>query len=84
MAKRKGGKPCQRPTCGLCQVEHSPGQPHDPASPAYRVGFHAAHGRHPTWTDAMAHCDYDVRLRWKKDLVAAMRECGEEIPEDLR
>jgi hypothetical protein len=71
-------------TCEWCHVEHAPGQPHNKDSLAYQMKFHAVHGRWPTWTDAMAHCDYDVRLRWKKDLVTAMRECGEEVPEDLR
>lgn len=50
--------------CSQCAVKHEPDQPHNQQSLAYQYSFYAEHGRWPTWTDAMAHCDHHVVQQW--------------------
>lgn len=71
-------------TCAWCHVAHDPTQPHDKQSLPYQVKFYTIHGRYPTWSDAMVHCDDETRALWREHLVALMNEHGMEIPEDLR
>lgn len=51
-------------TCPECGVAHDPSQPHNQRSLAYQYWFYNEHGRWPTWADALAHCDPDVRILW--------------------
>lgn len=55
-------------TCPQCAVKHEPEQPHNPQSLAYQYWFYGKHGRWPTWDDAMAHCDDQVRSIWRRAL----------------
>jgi hypothetical protein len=71
-------------SCEWCHVKHDPSQPHNKQSLAYQMKFNQIHGRYPTWTDAMAHCSEDIKVKWKKHLIATMQEHGLEIPEDLQ
>lgn len=34
----------------------------------YQYKFHAAHGRWPTWVDAMAHCSEEIKEFWVEEL----------------
>ena len=53
-----------RGTCPMCAVRHDPEQPHNRDSLIYQYKFYDEHGRWPTWADAMAHCDGDVKAYW--------------------
>lgn len=48
-------------TCPECAVKHDPWQPHNKDSLTYQYKFYDEHGRLPTWEDAMAHCDEDIK-----------------------
>jgi len=56
--------------CQECACKHEPGEPHNRDSLFYQVKFQMAHGRSPTWEDAMAHCDPRI--------IEAMRICFSE------
>lgn len=71
-------------TCQWCHVQHEPGAPHDRDSLPYQMKFHQLHGRWPTWSDAMAHCDDATRAAAREALVSVMTEHGLEVPDDLR
>ena len=71
-------------TCPWCHVAHDPTQPHNQQSLPYQMKFHQLHGRWPTWTDAMAHCEPEVKAHWRKNLVIQMKAHGMEIPDDLK
>ncbi len=47
--------------CQTCGADHPEGAPHNRQSLYYQTVFHAEHGRTPTWEDAMAHCNDDVK-----------------------
>lgn len=47
--------------CQECAVDHESYMPHDKQSLYYQYHFHFAHNRWPTWDDAMAHCDEQVK-----------------------
>ncbi|MCL2826109.1 MAG: hypothetical protein FWD72_01745 [Eggerthellaceae bacterium] len=55
-------------TCPECAVCHDPAAPHDCQSLYYQYGFYEEHGRWPTWEDAMAHCDDEVKSIWENEL----------------
>lgn len=55
-------------TCPECAVEHDPEQPHNKDSLTYQYKFYDAHGRWPTWADAMAHCPEKVKKYWMQEL----------------
>ena len=55
-------------TCPLCATKHHPEQPHNQQSLFFQMRFHGLHGRWPTWADAIAHCDDDMRRVWTKAL----------------
>lgn len=57
--------------CPECAVDHVPEAPHNKDSLAYQYDFYGKHGRWPTWTDAMAHCDETTRQFWSEELVKA-------------
>ena len=50
--------------CRICAVAHHPDQPHDRESLYYQIKFRQKYGRFPTWNDAMAHCDENVKNMW--------------------
>jgi ribonuclease I len=59
-------------TCPECATKHDPEQPHNQQSLTYQYNFYDAHGRWPTWEDAMAHCSDKVKTVW----IAALAEHG--------
>lgn len=58
-------------TCQECGALHPPEHAHDATSLFYQMHFHRAHGRWPTWRDAIAHCPEPWREAWEAELVAA-------------
>ena len=48
--------------CKTCATAHGAAEPHNHPSLYYHMAFYAAHGRFPTWDDAMAHCTPEVQL----------------------
>lgn len=65
-------------TCPECAVKHDPKMPHNRDSLAYQYKFYDEHGRWPTWMDAMAHCDEEMKQAWIK----ALREKGVAIDQE--
>lgn len=70
-------------TCEECAVEHDPRLPHNQQSMFYQMRFHALHGRWPTWTDAMQHCEPALREDWRASLIELLRSQGVDVPPDL-
>lgn len=66
-------------TCPVCAVAHEADLPHDLYSLRYQYAFWGEHDRWPTWADAMAHCDPEMRARFAECVRA---ESGIEIGED--
>jgi len=64
--------PAKPGTCPECAVNHPPEQPHDQQSLFYQYKFYSENGRWPTWDDAMAHCNTEIREVWR----VALRERG--------
>lgn len=62
--------PAREGTCPECAVTHNPELPHNADSLFYQMQFHAAHGRWPTWSDALAHCSPQMRAAWERELRA--------------
>lgn len=54
--------------CQECAAFHDPSGPHDQNSLFYQIKFQMAHGRQPTWADALAHCDEATQAAWKVEL----------------
>lgn len=54
--------------CPICAVAHPPDVPHDRETLYYQMRFNAAHGRWPTWADAIAHCTRKIQDLWKEEL----------------
>lgn len=54
--------------CPMCAVKHDPEQPHNRDSLTYQYKFYDAHGRWPTWKDAMEHCSDHIKEFWKNAL----------------
>ncbi len=52
-------------TCPKCATAHAATDPHNAASLYYLYRFKAAHGRWPTWADALAHCDQVTQDKWE-------------------
>lgn len=67
-------------TCPECATMHAPREPHNCLSLYYQVKFRQRHGRAPTWEDAMAHCDEDVKRQWTE----ALKDQGVSIAEMAR
>jgi len=65
--------------CPICAIAHEPFEPHDAQSLYYQYRFFAAHGRWPTWADAIAHCSPEMEAAWER----VLRKLGEWTePED--
>lgn len=62
-------------TCRMCATEHDPELPHNLQSLTYQYKFYDEHGRFPGWSDAMAHCDEQVKELWCQ----ALAEQGIEV-----
>lgn len=56
--------------CQVCGQKHPDEEPHDPTTLKYQMLFAANHpqGKSPSWEDAMAHCEENVKERWRKFL----------------
>lgn len=56
--------------CQVCGQIHPDTEPHDPTALKYQMLFAANHpqGKSPTWEDAMAHCEEDVKTKWRRTL----------------
>jgi hypothetical protein len=70
--------PGPKDKCPECATAHPPEYPHNQQSLFYQYHFYGQHGRWPTWADAMAHCDEDMKAFWKK----ALAEKGINVEED--
>lgn len=69
--EEKGGFTLLPPAPNVCQecaVDHGLKDAHDALSLYYQMHFRSKHGRWPTWKDAIAHCDPDVRKQWEEEL----------------
>ena len=60
--------PAANGTCPECATKHPPEQPHNQQSLHYQYAFRLKHQRWPTWADAMAHCDDEMRAAWTREL----------------
>jgi len=56
--------------CQVCAADHTPDMPHNRDSLYYQMAFKQAHGRWPTWADALAHCTPEVQKEWTVHLTA--------------
>jgi hypothetical protein len=54
--------------CQTCQEPHLETLPHKLTSQYYQDTFMKAHGRAPTWADAIAHCSEFTKSNWEKAL----------------
>lgn len=54
--------------CPVCATDHAPEWPHNQPSLYYQYHFYGTHGRWPTWADAVAHCDDEMRANWERVL----------------
>lgn len=54
--------------CQECAVEHDCRQGHDNRSLVFQYRFYSKRGRWPTWKDAIAHCEPDMRKAWEEKL----------------
>lgn len=57
-------------TCQVCATDHPPEFPHNQQSMHYHYWFLGAHGRWPTWADAVAHCSPQMQEYWKQEVPA--------------
>lgn len=64
--------------CPICGVCHDGRMPHNKDSLFYQYSFYDAHGRWPSWSDAMAHCTEEVQGHWK----AALKDIGISVDEE--
>ncbi len=69
--------------CQECAVDHAHDEPHNQQSMYYQMGFHATHGRWPTWSDAMAHCTPEMQALWRRGLAAQFKKHALPVPDDL-
>jgi hypothetical protein len=56
--------PCPKDKCQICAVDHPATYPHNKDSLYYQMQFNGRFDRWPTWADAMAHCDEQMRTVW--------------------
>ncbi len=54
--------------CGECAVIHEPAMPHNQESLFWQYSFREKNGRWPTWADAMAHCEPEMKAQWIREL----------------
>lgn len=55
-------------SCSVCGVQHDQREAHNAQSMFYQYRFYGAHGRWPTWADAVAHCEPEMRAKWIAEL----------------
>lgn len=67
--------PPAKNVCQECAVDHAPGLPHNKQSLYYQIKFQMENGRFPTWEDAMAHCESQVKGIWIEEL----KKLGQEV-----
>lgn len=67
--------PPAKNVCQECATDHPPGLPHNNQSLYYQMKFHMEHGRFPSWDDAMAHCESQVKAIWIEEL----KKLGQEV-----
>lgn len=60
--------PCAPGLCIECAVDHPKEYPHNQQSLYWQYYFFSKHQRWPTWEDAMAHCDLEMKTFWVKQL----------------
>ncbi len=65
-------------TCLACFTKHAADEPHNAQSISYMFRFNAAHGRSPTWADAIAHCDAMTQRQCRQ--VLEQRQAWSEPP----
>lgn len=63
--------------CSECGIAHPEWAPHDRDTLQYQYRFFDEQGRWPSWEDAMAHCDEEVRAAWASELEARGIDVGE-------
>jgi hypothetical protein len=56
--------PVKPGACPYCAVEHPDHWPHNKDSLYYQMQFYGRFQRWPTWGDACAHCDGEMREFW--------------------
>lgn len=64
--------------CPECAVVHEPSMPHNQQSLFWQYNFREKMGRWPTWNDAMAHCEPEMRKKW----IEALAEHGITVKEE--
>lgn len=69
--------------CPECAVDHPPHHPHNRDSMYYAFVFEAKHGRAPTWSDAMAHCEVGLQVSVRAILRSVIQRHGLTVPPDL-
>lgn len=62
--------PPMRGMCPECATAHKADEPHNRDSLYYQTRFYHAHGRFPTWGDAMAHCNENAKQKCRAALLA--------------
>ena len=67
----------RRGTCKFCGARHSLIDGHSLPSLFYQSRFRAAHGREPTWADAVAHLPGDLQERWRRVVASMGRQWSE-------
>jgi hypothetical protein len=60
--------PCKKNVCQECAVDHPKDHPHNADSLYYQYKFLDQHGRWPTWEDAIAHCNEEVKAVVRKTI----------------
>lgn len=58
--------------CQVCAVDHEPQEPHDPKSLYWAMARELKGEPPPTWKDALAHVEPELRAQW----VALLAEHG--------
>lgn len=60
--------PPQPGTCPICATAHDAKWPHNAHSIYYQYRFYGVRARWPTWADAIAHCDAEMKEFWQVEL----------------
>lgn len=55
--------------CAVCATHHDANAAHNQMSLYYQYRFYGAHGRWPTWADAVAHLPQRIQDRWRECLM---------------
>lgn len=74
--------PAKAGNCEICNHDHPPRYPHHAQSVFYQMRFYYENGgRWPTWADAMAHCDDEMKAIWIRELEAMNVKVGDALDE---